>query len=117
MTFGQSYLDHMRCLEDVGMLSTTPIQYNGQEIVPIQFLKALLPDPASLGPRTKGKTNIGCIFTGVKDGKEKTYYIYNVCDHQECYHEVEEFDPDPFLDALDRYGLQRSESHDPKLVD
>ena len=63
------YLDHMRCLEDVGMLSTTPIQYNGQEIVPIQFLKALLPDPASLGPRTKGKTNIGCIFTGVKDGK------------------------------------------------
>ena len=150
MTFGQSYLDHMRCLEDVGMLSTTPIQYNGQEIVPIQFLKALLPDPASLGPRTKGKTNIGCIFTGVKDGKEKTYYIYNVCDHQECYHEVgsqaisyttgvpamcgalmmltgkwirpgvytvEEFDPDPFLDALDRYGLPRSESHDPKLVD
>ena len=84
MTFGQSYLDHMRCLEDVGMLSTTPIQYNGQEIVPIQFLKALLPDPASLGPRTKGKTNIGCIFTGVKDGKEKTYYIYSVCDHQEC---------------------------------
>ena len=88
MTFGQSYLDHMRCLEDVGMLSTTPIHFNGQEIVPIQFLKALLPDPASLGPRTKGKTNIGCIFTGKKDGKEKTYYIYNVCDHQECYKEV-----------------------------
>ena len=62
MTFGQSYLDHMRCLEDVGMLSTTPINFNGQEIVPIQFLKALLPDPASLGPRTKGKTNIGCIY-------------------------------------------------------
>ena len=88
MTFGQSYLDHMRCLEDVGMLSTTPVNFNGQEIVPIQFLKALLPDPASLGPRTKGKTNIGCIFTGKKDGKEKTYYIYNVCDHQECYKEV-----------------------------
>ena len=70
------------------MLSTTPINYNGQEIVPIQFLKALLPDPASLGPRTKGKTNIGCIFTGKKDGKDKTYYIYNVCDHQECYREV-----------------------------
>ena len=68
MTFGQSYLDHMRCLEDVGMLSTTPVSFNGQEIVPIQFLKALLPDPASLGPRTKGKTNIGCIFTGKKDG-------------------------------------------------
>ena len=77
MTFGQSYLDHMRCLEDVGMLSTTPINFNGQEIVPIQFLKALLPDPASPGPRTKGKTNIGCIFTGKKDGKDKTYYIYN----------------------------------------
>ena len=150
MTFGQSYLDHMRCLEDVGMLSTTPINFNGQEIVPIQFLKALLPDPASLGPRTKGKTNIGCIFTGKKDGKEKTYYIYNVCDHQECYkevgsqaisyttgvpamcgalmlltgkwttkgvHTVEEFDPDPYLDALDKYGLPRSESHSPALVD
>ena len=150
MTFGQSYLDHMRCLEDVGMLSTTPINYNGQEIVPIQFLKALLPDPASLGPRTKGKTNIGCIFTGKKDGKDKTYYIYNVCDHQECYREVgsqaisyttgvpamcgalmmltgewtkpgvytvEEFNPDPFLDALDKYGLPRSENHDPVLVD
>ena len=150
MTFGQSYLDHMRCLEDVGMLSTTPVSFNGQEIVPIQFLKALLPDPASLGPRTKGKTNIGCIFTGKKDGKEKTYYIYNVCDHQECYkevgsqaisyttgvpamcgalmlltgkwttkgvHTVEEFDPDPYLDALDKYGLPRSESHSPALVD
>ena len=150
MTFGQSYLDHMRCLEDVGMLSTTPVSFNGQEIVPIQFLKALLPDPASLGPCTKGKTNIGCIFTGKKDGKEKTYYIYNVCDHQECYkevgsqaisyttgvpamcgalmlltgkwttkgvHTVEEFDPDPYLDALDKYGLPRSESHSPALVD
>ena len=150
MTFGQSYLDHMRCLEDVWMLSTTPINYNGQEIVPIQFLKALLPDPASLGPRTKGKTNIGCIFTGKKDGKDKTYYIYNVCDHQECYREVgsqaisyttgvpamcgalmmltgewtkpgvytvEEFNPDPFLDALDKYGLPRSENHNPVLVD
>ena len=85
MTFGQSYLTHMKCLENVGMLSTSPIQFQGQDIVPIQFLKALLPDPASLGPRTVGKTNIGCIFTGVKDEKEKTIYIYNVCDHQECY--------------------------------
>ena len=89
MTFGQSYLTHMKCLENVGMLSTTPINYEGHKIVPIQFLKELLPDPASLGPRTVGKTNIGCIFTGKKDGKEKTYYIYNVCDHQECYKEVE----------------------------
>ena len=149
MTFGQSYLTHMKCLENVGMLSTTPINFEGHEIVPIKFLKALLPDPASLGPRTKGKTNIGCIFTGKKDGKEKTYYIYNVCDHESCYrevksqavsyttgvpamcgalmmltgkwifpgvHTVEEFDPDPFLEALDKYGLPRSESHDPVLV-
>lgn len=71
MTFGQSYLDHMRCLEDVGMLSTTPVLYEGREIVPIQFLKTLLPDPASLGPRTKGKTNIGCIFTGTKTGSRR----------------------------------------------
>ena len=150
MTFGQEYLTHLRVIQNIGMSRIDPIMYNGQEIVPIQFLKELLPDPASLGPRTKGKTNIGCIFTGVKDGKEKTYYIYNVCDHQECYHEVgsqaisyttgvpamcgammmltgkwirpgvytvEEFDPDPFLEALDKYGLPRSESHDPKLVD
>ena len=88
MTFGQSYLTHMKCLENVGMLSTKPMMYEGREIVPIQFLKALLPDPASLGPRTVGKTNIGCIFRGKKDGKEKTIYIYNVCDHQECYKEV-----------------------------
>ena len=88
MTFGQSYLTHMKCLENVGLLSTAPINFEGQEIVPIKFLKALLPDPASLGPRTKGKTNIGCIFTGKKDGKDKTYYIYNVCDHEKCYEEV-----------------------------
>ena len=150
MTFGQSYLDHMRCLEDVGMLSTSPIEFEGQSIVPIKFLKALLPDPASLGPRTKGKTNIGCIFTGKKDGREKAYYLYNICDHQACYREVggqaisyttgvpamcgalmlltgqwkkpgvytvEEFDPDPFLNALDTYGLPRNESWTPALVD
>ena len=75
MTFGQSYLTHMRCLENVGMLSTEPIEYEGQQIVPIQFLKALLPDPATLGPRTVGKTNIGCIFTGKKDGKDKIVKI------------------------------------------
>jgi len=88
MTFGQSYLTHMKCLENVGMLSTTPIMYEGREIVPIQFLKALLPNPASLGPRTKGKTNIGCIFKGRKDGKPLTYYVYNICDHEESYREV-----------------------------
>ena len=88
MTFGESYLTHLKCLENVGMTSIEPIIYEGREIIPLQFLKAVLPDPASLGPRTVGKTNIGCIFTGKKDGEEKTYYLYNVCDHQECYKEV-----------------------------
>ena len=88
MTFGQSYLTHLKCLENVGMTRIDPVAFNGVEIVPIQFLKALLPDPASLGPRTKGKTNIGCIFHGLKDGKTVDYYVYNVCDHQECYREV-----------------------------
>ncbi|HIZ65378.1 MAG TPA: saccharopine dehydrogenase family protein, partial [Candidatus Blautia pullicola] len=88
MTFGQSYLTHLKCLENVGMTSIEPIMFEGKEIVPLQFLKAVLPDPASLGPRTKGKTNIGCIFQGKKDGKDKTYYLYNICDHEECYAEV-----------------------------
>ena len=150
MTFGQSYLTHLKCLENVGMTSIEPIMYEGKEIIPLQFLKAVLPDPSSLGPRTKGKTNIGCIFRGKKDGKDKTYYLYNICDHQECYKEVgsqavayttgvpamigammvmtgkwqkpgvynmEEFDPDPFMDALNKWGLPWRESHDPVLVD
>ena len=150
MTFGESYLNHLKCLEDVGMTSIEPIMYEGREIIPLQFLKAVLPDPASLGPRTKGKTNIGCIFRGKKDGKEKNYYLYNICDHQECYkevgsqavayttgvpamigammvitgkwntpgvHNVEEFDPDPFMDALNQWGLPWQEDRDPVLVD
>ena len=88
MTFGQSYLTHLKCLENVGLTRIDPVDFKGQKIVPIEFLKALLPDPATLGPRTKGKTNIGCIFEGVKDGKSVRYYVYNVCDHQECYREV-----------------------------
>ncbi len=88
MTFGQSYLTHLKCLENVGMTRIDPIDFKGQKIIPIEFLKALLPDPATLGPRTKGKTNIGCIFHGLKDGKPVDYYVYNVCDHQECYREV-----------------------------
>jgi saccharopine dehydrogenase (NAD+, L-lysine-forming) len=88
MTFGQSYLTHMQCLENVGMLRIDEVEHNGQKIVPIQFLKTLLPDPATLGPRTKGKTNIGCVIEGIKDGKKKKVYIYNVCDHQECYRET-----------------------------
>ena len=150
MTFGQSYLTHLKCLENVGMTSIEPIMYEGKEIVPLQFLKAVLPDPSTLGPRTKGKTNIGCIFIGKKDGKEKKLYIYNTCDHQECYKEVgsqavayttgvpamigamlvmngtwqkpgvfnmEEFDPDPFMDALNKWGLPWKICEDPELVD
>ena len=150
MTFGESYLTHLKCLEDVGMTSIEPIEFEGKKIVPLQFLKAVLPDPASLGPRTKGKTNIGCIFCGVKDGKEKTYYLYNVCDHEACYkevgsqavsyttgvpamigamlvmngtwkkpgvHNIEEFDPDPFMAALNHWGLPWKESFSPELVD
>ena len=150
MTFGQSYLTHLKCLENVGMTSIEPILYEGREIVPLQFLKAVLPDPSTLGPRTKGKTNIGCIFIGKKDGKEKTLYIYNTCDHQECYKEVgsqavayttgvpamigamlvmngtwqkpgvyylEEFDSDPFMDALNKWGLPWKICENPQLVD
>ena len=150
MTFGQSYLTHMKCLENVGMLSTAPVEFQGQKIVPIQFLKELLPDPATLGPRTVGKTNIGCIFTGIKDGKERSIFIYNVCDHQECYKEVEsqaisyttgvpamigtmmvvngnwnrpgvftveEFDPDPYMEALNKWGLPWNVVENPVLVD
>jgi saccharopine dehydrogenase (NAD+, L-lysine-forming) len=88
MTFSKSYLTHMRCLENVGMLRIDEVEFEGCKIVPIQFLKALLPDPASLGSRTVGKTNIGCVITGKKDGKDKKIYIYNVSDHQECYKET-----------------------------
>lgn len=150
MTFSERYLTHLKVLENVGMTSIEPINYEGQQIIPLQFLKAVLPDPASLGPRTKGKTNIGCIYTGVKDGKEVRYYVYNVCDHEECYREVgsqaisyttgvpamigaemvlsgkwkkpgvfnvEELDPDPFMDELNRWGLPWKESFQPEMVD
>jgi len=88
MTFSDNYLNHMRALQNVGMLGIAPVEHQGHSIIPIQFLKTLLPDPASLGPRTKGKTNIGCLVEGVKNGKKRRVYIYNVCDHQECYREV-----------------------------
>ena len=150
MTFGESYLTHLICLDYVGMRSIEPILYEGKEIVPLQFLKAVLPDPAALGPRTKGKTNIGCIFTGKKNGKEQHLYIYNVCDHQECYketgsqavsyttgvpamigammlmtgtwnkpgvHNIEEFDPDPFMEALKEWGLPYQINETPCLVE
>jgi len=150
MTFSQNYLNHLKVLENVGMTSIEPIMYEGHEIIPLQFLAAVLPDPSSLGPRTKGKTNIGCIFTGKKDGQEKHYYVYNVCDHEECYkevgsqaisyttgvpamigtamvmtgkwnkpgvHNIEEFDPDPFMKELTRFGLPWIEDFNPTLVD
>ena len=88
MTFGESYLTHMKCLENVGLLRVDEVEHNGQKIVPIQVLKTLLPDPASLAPRTKGQTHIGCYIKGVKDGKERTIYIYNICEHEACYKEV-----------------------------
>jgi saccharopine dehydrogenase (NAD+, L-lysine-forming) len=88
MTFGDSYIQHMNCLQNVGMLGIEPVEHKGMMITPIEFLKTLLPDPASLGPRTKGLTNIGCVCEGLKDGVRKKYYIYNVCDHQECYKET-----------------------------
>lgn len=149
MTFGQSYLTHLKCLENVGMTSIEPIMFEGKEIIPLQFLKAVLPDPASLGPRTKGKTNIGCIYQGIKDGKPVNYYVYNVCDHEECYkevgsqavsyttgvpamigamlvvngtwnkpgvHNVEELDPDAFMEALNQWGLPWVEDFNPTLV-
>lgn len=88
MTFGQSYLTHMKCLENVGMLGIKAVKHKGTKIVPIEFLKTLLPDPASLGPRTKGKTNIGIVAEGLKNGKKRKIYIYQVKDHEECYAEV-----------------------------
>ena len=138
MTFGESYLTHLKVLDNVGLTRIDPIEVDGCEVIPLHVLKALLPDPASLGPRTKGKTNIGVVVHGLKDGKERTVYIYQVKDHQECYaevlsqgvsyttgvpamigaklmlqkvwyeegvHNMEEFDPDPFMEELNRQGL------------
>jgi saccharopine dehydrogenase (NAD+, L-lysine-forming) len=140
MTFGDAYIQHLTVLQNVGMTRIDPVIYNGQEIIPLQFLKAVLPEPASLGPTTQGKTNIGDIATGeALDGSgEKTFYIYNICDHEDAYHEtgnqavsyttgvpamigaamlltgvwggagvfnIEQFDPDPFMDMLNEHGL------------
>ena len=138
MTFSDNYLNHLQVFKNVGLIGIDPVEFQGQSIVPIQFLARLLPDPASLGPRTKGKTCIGCLMRGVKDGKPKTIYIYNICDHEAAYAELgsqaisyttgvpamigammmvtgrwnkpgvwnmEQLDPDPFLDEIGRYGL------------
>ena len=138
MTFGDAYLTHLNVLENIGMTSIEPIIYEGQEIVPLQFLKAVLPEPSGLGETTKGKTCIGNIISGTHEGRPKTVYLYNVCDHGACFAEVgsqavsfttgvpamigaslildkswrkpgvwnmEQFDPDPFMDRLNIYGL------------
>lgn len=138
MTFGQEYLTHLRVIENIGMSSIVPIDYNGQQIVPLQFLKAVLPNPQELGENYEGETSIGCRIRGIKDGKELTYYVYNNCKHQDAYNEtgmqgvsyttgvpamigammffkglwkrpgvwnVEEFDPDPFMEELNKHGL------------
>ncbi|MFZ5429739.1 MAG: saccharopine dehydrogenase C-terminal domain-containing protein [Bacteroidota bacterium] len=148
MTFGQEYLTHLRVIQNIGMASIDPIMYEGKEIVPIQFLKAVLPNPGDLGENYKGQTSIGCRIRGIKDGKEKTYYIYNNCSHEVAYAEtgtqavsyttgvpamigammylkelwkkpgvfnVEEFDPDPFMEALNQHGLPWHELHDVDL--
>ena len=144
MTFGQEYLTHLRVIQNIGMASIEPIIYNGVEIVPIQFLKAVLPNPGELGENYTGETSIGCRIKGIKDGQEKTYYVYNNCSHQAAYDEtgaqgvsyttgvpamigammflkgewrkagvynVEEFNPDPFMEALNVHGLPWHEVH------
>lgn len=148
MTFGQEYLTHLRVIQNIGMASIKPINYNGMEIVPLQFLKAVLPNPQDLGENYDGETSIGCRIRGLKDGKEHTYYVYNNCSHRAAYEEtgmqgvsyttgvpatigarlfmlgqwkrpgvwnVEEFDPDPFMDELNKQGLPWHEIHDGDL--
>ncbi|MCA1753609.1 MAG: saccharopine dehydrogenase family protein [Spirochaeta sp.] len=143
MTFSDNYLKHLEVLQNVGMTRIDPVLFEGKEIVPLQFLKALLPDPSSLGPLTKGRTCIGCVVNGSKDGKPKRYYVYNICNHEEAYREVksqaisyttgvpamigakmmlegtwrgkgvfnmEQFDPDPFMQALNQHGLPWNET-------
>ena len=143
MTFGQEYLTHLRVLQNVGMTRIDPVKYQGIDIVPLQFLKALLPEPSSLAAGYTGKTCIGCMIEGIKNKKPVKYFIYNVCDHAECFREikaqaisyttgvptmigammmltgkwqgtgvfnVEEFDPDPFMDELNRCGLPWTEA-------
>jgi len=138
MTFSDNYLTHLRVLENVGMTRIDPVKFQGRDIIPLQFLKALLPDPSSLGPLTKGRTCIGCLVKGKKGGKDKVAYLYNICDHEAAYREVgaqaisyttgvpamigakmmltgqwrgkgvfnmEQFDPDPFMADMNRYGL------------
>jgi saccharopine dehydrogenase (NAD+, L-lysine-forming) len=148
MTFGLEYLTHLRVIQNIGMAGIKPVMFNGREIVPIQFLKAVLPDPGDLGKNYSGQTSIGCRIRGLKNGKEKTYYVYNNCSHEAAFKEtgaqgisyttgvpvaigalmylsglwktpgvfnVEEFDPDPFMEQLNLLGLPWIELHDVDL--
>ena len=148
MTFGEEYLTHLRVIQNIGMASIEPIEYQGQQIVPLQFLKAVLPNPQDLGENYEGETSIGCRIRGLKDGREHTYYVYNNCSHQAAYeetgmqgvsyttgvpacigarlfmqgvwrkpgvHNVEEFNPDPFMDELNKQGLPWHEIFDGDL--
>ena len=149
MTFGQEYLTHLRVIQNIGMASIEPIMYEGHEIVPLQFLKAVLPNPQDLGSNYDGETSIGCRIRGIgNDGNEHTYYVYNNCSHQAAYEEtgmqgvsyttgvpatigarmfmlglwkrpgvwnVEEFDPDPFMEELNKQGLPWHEIFDGDL--
>lgn len=145
MTFGQEYLTHLRVIQNIGMSRIDPVMYNGVEIIPIQFLKAVLPDPGKLGENYVGETSIGCRIKGIKDGKQRTYYIYNNCSHEAAYKEtgaqgvsyttgvpatigammfmkglwrkpgvfnVEEFDPDPFMEQMNKQSLPWHELFD-----
>ncbi|WP_421948731.1 saccharopine dehydrogenase C-terminal domain-containing protein [Phaeodactylibacter xiamenensis] len=138
MTFGQEYLTHLRVIQNIGMAGIEPVKYKGMDVIPLEFLKAVLPDPGGLGENYTGQTSIGCRIKGIKDGREKTYYIWNNCSHQAAFDEtgaqgvsyttgvpaalgammvltgqwggagvfnVEEFNPDPFLDKLGEMGL------------
>jgi len=88
MTFGEEYLTHLRVIQDIGMARIDPIDYDGHKIVPLQFLKAVLPNPQDLGENYEGETSIGCRISGLKDGKRQTYYIYNNCSHEAAYKET-----------------------------
>lgn len=146
MTFSEAYITHLKVLQNVGMTRIDPVRFEGVDIVPLKFLKALLPDPGSLGVNYEGKTVIGCVFQGMKDDQPMSAYVYNTCDHAACYREVasqavsyttgvpamigakmilegkwkgcgvfnmEQFDPDPFMADLNKYGLPwiQTESH------
>jgi saccharopine dehydrogenase (NAD+, L-lysine-forming) len=148
MTFGQEYLTHLRVIQNIGMAGIEPVLFEGREIIPIRFLKSVLPDPGELGENYKGETSIGCRIRGIKNGKERTLYIYNNCSHEAAYaetgaqavsyttgvpatigammylkgiwnepgvHNVEEFDPDPFMEQLNLLGLPWVEIHDHDL--